>query len=275
MNATFDASKVVAAYHKAFKHMRQIPGFDHKLVLRAEIGSILKTWAGRTKVAKPEQAEWRARYRAGKRAFGDVGSINSNPYGISVNTGLRGGFPGEVWYRHPMSGKFQQAGVIDDSGGFRASWIHWKTPVWNKIHDGMKIYALHLRDQLQIAPKTIGFSRQSIIQIADALNIDLNQVKGQGVSAAGITKARAAIASSGRSYRNGYGNQEGTHERFFIRMTNRLPYGIKSGMDRTLKGVISGRAKFIQTAYAKGAFNSVRGVAKSFPNVFRSLNLSA
>ncbi len=274
MNARFDASGAVAAYTQAFRKMRQLPGFDQRLVLRAEGGSILKQWAGRTKVGTPEQADYRARYRAGKMAFGAVSHIDRNPYRISVNTGLRGGEVGWVWYKHPGGG-FIPAGVISDNGTILPNHIHFKPDVWSKVVEGMERYADSLAGLLPNARKSIGMARQSVIQIADQLGIDLNSVKGQGISSAGITKARAAIASTGKTYQNGYGSEGGDDVRYHIRLLNNLPFGVRSGMDRILIGVLSGRAKFIETAYKKGAFDSMRSVSRAFPNVFKTLNLSA
>jgi hypothetical protein len=259
----------MANYGRALRMLRTLPGFSHKQILRAECGSILKAWAGRTKVSTEEEALWRARFRAGKRAFGDVSSIDRNPYGISVNTGLRGGYPGEVWYRHPVSKKFQQAGVINDHGGFTPAWIHWKSAAWSGILEGSERYATELKGQLILAPKTVGFARQSVVQIADDLGIDLNKVNGGGINAKGLAKARAAIASNGRAYKNGSGTQSGDEQRFLIRLTNNLPFAIKAKMDRDILGIMRGRAKFIETAYRKGAMRSAGRVAKSFPNLCR------
>jgi hypothetical protein len=267
-----DASAAVAAWTKAFQRLRELPGFDHRKVLIAEAGSILKTWAGRTKVATKEQADFRARYRAGKAAFGNVSGISGNPYRISVNTGARGGFPGEVWYRHRMSGKFQQAGVIDDSGRFTPAWIHWKSAAWQGIREGSERYGQELARALPFARKSIGLAQQSIVQIADDLGIDLAAVKGTGISAARVGVARGAVASTGKRFKNGTGLKSGDGSRFEVVFRNHLPFCVKSGMDRTLRGVIAGRAKFIETAYRKGAMDSARNAAKSFPNVIRVIS---
>ncbi len=269
MKVTLDGKDAAAAYSKAFRHLTTLPGFEPRAVLRAEAGSILKRWAGRTKVTTLKQVNERARYRAGKRAFGDVGSIDANPYKISINTGVKGGHPGEVWYRHPRSKRFQQAGIINDRGMFGPAQIHWKTYVWNNILEGAQLYGQHLKTQLLLGPKTIGFSRQAVIQIADSLNIDLNSVKGGGISAAGIAKARTAISSGGKSYKNGTGYEGGDKVKTYVQLLSTLPYGMAIGMDRDLMSVLLNRAKFIETAYAKGAFDSLKKAEKLFPNILK------
>lgn len=269
MKVTLDARQAVAAYTKAFRHLTTLPGFDPKAVLRAEAGSILKKWAGVTKVGTVQEANARARFRAGKRAFGDVGSIDANPYKISVNTGVKGGHPGEVWYRHPVSRKFQQAGIINDRGMFGPAHIHWKKYVWNDIQAGALAYGRELKTQLELAPKTIGFSRQAVVQIADALSIDLTKVQGQGISAAGIAKARAAVSSGGKSYKNGHGFEGGDRTRCYVQLLSTLPYGIKINMDTQLAVIVNNRAKFIETAYRKGAGESLAKAARAFPNILK------
>lgn len=291
MNVTFDARKAVYAYTQAFQKLRRLEGFHHRDTLRAEAGSILKKWAGVTKVATQKQADYRARYRAGKRAFGNVQSIDKNPYRISVNTGLRGGEVGAVWYKTrggfdsdqraarkkrglAANGVFRLAGFVTDGGGFRPAGVRWKRDDWNKIASGAELYAMNLREQLSIGRESIGFARQSVVQIADQLGIDLLTVKGQGISAAGIKKARTAMASSGKFYTNGSGTQGGNETRFYVRLFTHLPFSDKIGMDRSLVGVLQGRAKFIETAYKKGAFDSMKSAARSFPNLINTSRLN-
>jgi hypothetical protein len=270
MKVRIDGAEAMAMYAAAFKRMRALPGFEMSKILRAETGTILKAWAGKTKVVTSAQVvEYRARYRAGKRAFGDVGSIDKNPYGISVNTGLRGGYPGEVWYRHPDSMKFQQAGVIRDNGTYVRPWTHFRDKAWERIQSGAELYAMNLVTQLKIGKESVGFARQSVVQIAEQLNIDLTMVPGAGISAAGIRKARKAIASNGRHYQNGIGTQGGDEVKFHVECMTRLPFGGKIGMDRELAGVIYRRARYIETSFRKGAMDSVKTAARAFPNVFR------
>src|SRR5690606_7898240 len=127
---------------------------------------------------------------------------------------------------------------------------------------GTAAYGAALKVMLPRALQSVGLSRQSVVQIADALGIDLTAVKGQGISPAGIAKARAAIASNGRSYRNGTGVQAGDPIRYHVTLINRLPYGRRTGMDRTLAFVVAGRAKHIEIAYRKGAFGSMATVRR-------------
>jgi hypothetical protein len=204
MKVTMDGTRAAVAYRQAFHRLRELPGFDHRTVLRAEAGSILKRWAGLTKAAKVGNVERHIKYLAWKNK----------------------------WSREEM------------------------------------------QTELARGVKSIGLARQSVIQIADDLRIDLASVAGTGISSAAVGRARSAIASSGNTFKNGTGTQVGDTARAYIQLTNRLPYGVKTGMKSDLARVLSGRAKFIQRAYKKGAFDSMRTAVRAFPNIFNTSGLS-
>jgi hypothetical protein len=283
MRMSMDGTKVAIAYKNAFAHLHKLPGYDPKAVLRAEAGSILKQWAGRTKVGTEAQATWRARYRAGKRAFGDVGGVDKNQYGISVNTGLKGGIPGLVWFRtrkttrNEMEHRWQDVGIIRDNGQIGTlKNRHYAPEDWSRIIAGMEAYADSLAATLPFAKQSVGMARQAVIQIAHDLDIDLDEVKGTGISAAGIRKAENAKSSTNRKYKNGVGSQGGSSWfRAFVKLDCRFPRGSRIGMDSVLKGVLSGRAKYIMRSYKKGAFDSIAKSARAFPNVFREIRLAS
>lgn len=266
MRATLDASRVGPAYTAAFQHLRTLPGFSQKNLLRAEMGSVLKAWAGDTQVATADQIERRTRARVA-HALG-LSKADANPARATVNNGARGGFRGEVWVRTRRK-KFQQAGRITETGAFIPAWKHWTAQDWGAINYAGTEYAARLRARRADAQNSLGLARQSVIQIADNLGIDLNEVAGGRLSAIGIAKARAAIASSGKSFQNGLGYQMGDEVKFAIEGLTRLPYGLKIGMDQGALRAVNGRAQFIQTAYKKGAFDSMKKAAASFPNVFK------
>lgn len=267
MKVTLDARAAVDNYQRAFRELRRLTGFDHREVLRAEAGVILKTWAGRTKVASPKTAELFARYRAGKRAFG-LTQAGKNMYGISVNTGRRDGAPGMVWFRTARK-KWQTPASIYSSGHISQNNLHFKDDDWARIEAGMVAYSNELKKILPASAKAVGLARQSVIQIADGLGIDLAQVKGGGnLSAAGIAKARAAIASNGHQYANGTGSEGGDNTTAYIQLFNSYPLNTKIGMDHILLGIIAGRAGYINKSYAKGAFDSIKNTAKAFPNLY-------
>lgn len=273
LKASLDASQVMADYSQALRRLAQLTGMDQRQVLLAEAGAILKTWAGRTKVAKTEDADRRTRIAV----IGPRGlelSKASEPGDVSVNMGVRGSF-GRVWVRSPYkrhhdakagTRPYRLAGVIDaKSLSFRPMNYHWKTGTWVDITEAVADVTSKLRSKIPKGRRATGLARQSVIQIADRLGIDLNAVKGGGISAAGIAKARKALATTGIQYQNGTGNSEGDGIKSTVTLINNLPSGVKQGMDRTLLGIINGRQKFFQQSYAKGAFDTMTRTARAYP----------
>lgn len=260
---------VLAATSATFRRLAQLTGFDHRTVLLGEAGVILKTWAGRTKVSTIGQAERRGRARA---LYSITYKGRASPvFGyLTVNSGVRGGIPGDMWYRTKRN-KFQMAGIMNlKGGGFKWSNLHFPDVDWPHMQAAAQKATGEIKRRIPLARQSVGLSRQSVVQIADSLGIDLLRVQGGGnLSGAGIAKARAALASTGKAYRNGSGRFGGSEVRTYVDLINNLPYGRRLGMDRTLLGVLAGRAKFFERSYAKGAFNSQATAIRAYPNLFR------
>lgn len=273
MNVKLDPTNAVRAYSSAFRKMRELPGFDQAALLRSEAGVILKTWASRTKVTTVLQVERRTMASVGKN-MGIAKAGGENPYGITINNGKRRGYAGRIWFR-TESGKFQNAGLIGPDGSYTTSFFHFRNRDWQRINSGAMAYASQLRAR---TPKTIasrGLAIQSIIQIADALKIDLAGVQGGGsLSASKIALGRGAIASNGRFFQNGIGQSGNEGTKSFVNMFTRLPYGAKIGMDAELARILAGRAKYIELKYKLGAFNSIKNSAAAFPNLFNTAGLN-
>lgn len=256
-----DVSQVMGKFSQALRGMEQLTGFDQRAILRAEAGSILKTWAGRTKVATMAQVERRER----KRAIRELGYTRAFDKGdVTVNAGWRPAPFGRVWVKVSNGRKFALARGPKFSPGPNRFGKTWEAD----IRDAEQDVQAALANRLPKARRAAGLARQSVVQIADGLGIDLLKVPGGGVSTAGLTKARAAMASSGRAYRNGSGFSGGDNIRPYIMLLNGLPYGRRMGMDRTLIGIMAGRAKYFQRSYAAGAFRSMERMAKAYPGLF-------
>lgn len=263
----------MADYSQALRRLASLTGLNQRAVLMGEAGIILKTWAGRVKVVTQEQADkntWL--HILGEEGLGVTRA--PKPGDVSVNAGIRGGNFGRVWVRskeprhRDARGKpYRLAGVISEYGqNFRPMNFHWKNQTWSDIQEIVESIAIQARRKLVKGRKAIGLARQSVVQIADALGIDLLKVKGGGtLSAAGIAKARAAIAVTGRAYKNGLGSALGDDEKAVVTLINNLPFGVKIGMDRQLLGIINGRKKFFQQSYAKGAFDTMTRTARAYP----------
>ncbi len=263
-----DASAASRAYADAFRKLAEFSGFKPKVVLRAESGSFLKAWAGETKVATDKIVERRARARV-LYSITNGGRASASAGYLTINSGMRGGEPGQMWHR-TKRGKYQNAGIMDlRHGGYRWSNIHFPNDDWPEMVNAVHKVGDGLRLLVPRAIRSVGLARQSVVQIADSLGIDLTAVAGGRISAAGIAKARAAMAANGRAYQNGVGYLSGGDVKAYAQMVNRLPYNTKIGMDMTANSVLAKRSKFIETAWKKGVFDSHAQVARSFPNLLR------
>ena len=272
-----DNTKATGAYAEAFRRLVRMSGFDHRNVLKAEAGSILKAWAGRTKVRTQAKTDHASRLHAVK----SLGYTQAADRGdVTVNAGFRPAPFGRVWIKVRNTGG-KKMFVLALGANFTApsgsavfnmfgtnpspNTYKWIANVLDAVED----VQAKLQPSIEKGRRSAALARQSVVQIADSLGIDLARVNGGGLNAAGLIKARAALATTGVSHRNGSSAQGGNEVKAYVDLINRLPYGTKTGMDRVLAGVVIGRAKFIERAYAKGAFDNQKNLLTSFPNLFK------
>lgn len=181
MIRVINGQEVTAKLSAALKDIARITGFSEKQVTLGEAGAILKTWAGRTKVAGPQVIEYRAR----KRALHDLDfTKKSGPGGITINTGTRGAV-GRMWVEtQGKRGKpWKIAGKLDmQSFGFAPANFHWKKGTWIDIQEAAQTAASGIKRENAKGQASAGLARQSVIQIADAAGIDLARIPGGGIS---------------------------------------------------------------------------------------------
>lgn len=275
---TVPASEI-AKLSRAFHAIARSARVTGEAVLRGEAGIILKACAGRTKVATQAKADLRSARRVlGKSGLDLTGAAGTKPGDITVNAGERGPF-GRVWVKTRSTrelvdrdtgklgrGRFRLAGQISKGNfTFKPTRYHWKKGTWIDIVEAASDVASQMRKAIPAGRRAIGLARQSWVQIADSLGIRLETVRGGGnLSAAGLAKARAAIAANGRRYANGLSRQE-RGARATLTLINRYPGGRKMGMDRTLAGVLIGRARFFQQNLRRGVFSSIAHTARAYP----------
>jgi hypothetical protein len=233
-----------------------------------ESAIMLRRWAGATKVANAERVVFEARSRAGKRAQQNA-AASLAAMKLTVNTGKRKGTPGRVWVR-TRNRKWQDAGDIVGDAHFVPSWIHYADAVWKDLLDHASDYAKTIEKMKPRALRSIALARQSIVQIADQLGVTMESAKGGGIDAAGIAKARQAIASDGRYYQNGRGIRDQDQNSFFVELINGYPRIKKMQMDVVFEGIIRDRTAESRRALETNAFASAQKTARTFPYV--SLN---
>jgi len=256
-----DATAASQAYARAFRHLAQLPGFDERTILRSEVGIFLKTWAGETKVATQAKTDTRSRLALLRRLELTGG------HGVTVNAGVKGAF-GAVHLR-TSTGKWRRTHdpVFRPVAGMTGKKDHYWDHDWWLLRDAIAQVKTGLPAALQAGRGAVGLNRQSVVQIADSLHIDLGSVAGGRLSGQGLAKARAALASNGRAYRNGIGTLTGDQVRAYAQLVNTLPYNTKIGMDRTAANILQRRASYIVRAHRLGVFESAAGVARAFPNL--------
>lgn len=264
MSATFQLD--TSGFRRAIGGLLQFTGKDLRTVIRAEAGSILKACAGDTKVSTQAVAERRAAARA-LYSITHKGRASANSGFMTVNSGARGGTPGWMWHR-TGSGKFQTAGLMNvKSGSYRWANMHFKDSDWQGMSAAAGLASAALRKLVPLARKSVALARQSWVQIADAVGIRLESVPGGRISAAGIAKARAAIASTGVAYTNGTAREYADNKAFVLELINGLPYGRKIQLDRILVANINARARFFEQNLARGVFDRLKSIARAYPGL--------
>ena len=161
----------------------------------------------------------------------------------------------------------QIAGDVADSGAYFPAWIHFAGYDWEKIKAGTAKFGAELAKRLPAGLRAIGLARQSVVQSADSLGINLEQVQAGAISGSDIAKARSAVPSSGVRYQNGTGKQTKGLGQFTIEVTNSYPYNAKMKMDVALSGVISSRVGFYERNITRGVFQNLQAVEKAYPYV--------
>lgn len=246
-------------------------GTSAELWANAEMGIVLKTWAGLTKVRKPRELATSALlrvYRMARRVAGMENLKNKGRVGpgqAGINLGIRTGNFGKVYYRTRKAGlAMGNRGLQDVYGPNFSGGKHIAPRDWGAVSTLVSVFRTEYRFAIKAAQGAGGLSRQAIIQIADSLGIRLEAVKGSRLSDAGIAKARRAMPSNGRTYRNGTGvRKRGVAG--YVEAILRYPRAHAIGMDVTLTQVIRGRLAYFQRNLEEGVFLSAKSAARAYP----------
>lgn len=245
-------------------------GVSATQVLMGFAGVVLKACAGQTKVATADQADKRARLRylrdqqlTGRSVLMPVtvtaGAKKGTEYGrvfLRTSTGR--------WRRTHEAGFRPVEGML--GVGRKKPGDHYPDHDWLLLRSTIATVRRGIAPARAAGRKTIGLARQSWVQIADTLGIRLEDVRGGGtLSAAGIAKARAAIASNGQLYANGLGAIERAQYETIITLTNRYPAGRRIGMDRTLQSVLTGQVRYFEKNLEMGVFNTIANTIRAYP----------
>jgi len=235
---------------------------------RGASGVILKDWTANISVADPKRIDDRARGRTNK----DLGitrtqnpSFGSNPYQVSINTGGRKGKPEVVWTRNPKTKKWLFVGMVN-GGTFTPAHKHWKDATWALMSAGASKFASIAPEMIKRGHSAAGLARQSVIQIADVLGIALESVRGgAGLSSDAIGKARAAVASDGKTYQNGTASYTKTATSFQIEMVDRYSRNKEAKVAEALDIALALQTVAFKRNAEQKVFESVEKTVKAYP----------
>ncbi|MFA5262358.1 MAG: hypothetical protein WC378_00935 [Opitutaceae bacterium] len=271
---------------KALAASGAIVGSDPvRTAIRSEVGSILKTCAGRTKVSTEPVVTSRERVRTLWSL--ELTSTQNSPVSITAGAKVDSSY-GRVWRRlgSHSSGRADKSFDTDrhssgadgwkqlqqtHAAGFAPLWLHFKDGDWIDIQEAIAAFKSDSQRRVPRALKSIGIARQSWVQIADSLGIDLESVPGGGASPAAIAKARAAIGPKGQTYQNGMSSEVGAAQSYLVTLINGFPKIQQHGLDSILVGAINGRVKFYEKNVSLGVFDSIEKILNAYPGI---LNVS-
>lgn len=243
-------------------------GGDLRDVVRAEVGSILKTCLGKTRMAKTSDINVGASKRASRDAVRD--GFGQSSYDTSVKRGQayitygnkNKSRAGTVWFRGQSPAGAANFIYLGKDGNANRIGQRFQARAIAAASMYASLYKKYNKDGLL----SRALARNSWVQIADAAGIRLEDVRGGGATPSAIAKARLARPSNGKVYRNGDAFEIQDVDRYALTILNTLPYAISIGMDKTLQRVIAGRVKQFERLIEKGYINSAASVAQQYPN---------
>lgn len=269
---TFDPAEL-DKLPRAFRTIAKAARVSGENVLQGMAGVILKTCAGATPVATQAKSKIRAQTQL-IRDLGLTGGKKSGVFDIvTINAGAKAAF-GRVFLR-TTTGRWRRthdanftpvAGM--PSTGRKKRGDHYSEYEWGVLKSALQAVRAQVGAARAAGVKTIGLARQSWIQIADALGIRLETVRGGGrLSSSAIAKARGAMSYRGRKFINGLATRARNQAGTMLTLINRYPGGRKEGLglDRIINGALLGQARYFDQNLRRGVFSSVAKTAKAYP----------
>lgn len=261
------APQELRKFHDAGRAIAQAANVGLEDWARGAAGVVLRDWTSNVPLVNPKRIDDRARGRVNLElgiSRKQNQSFSGNPYQITVNTGGRKGRPEIVWTRNEKTKKWQIAGTAS-GGAFVPANRHWTDAMWAKISAGASKFAGLAPEFITRGHSAAGLARQSVIQIADALGIALETVKGGRLGAEGIAQARSAVASNGKTYQNGTGTYRKTDTSFEIEMVDRYSRNKEAKVAEALELAVATQVVQFKTNMINGVFASVAKTVKAYP----------
>lgn len=259
---------MIRGFESSLSSLGQMPNTDR--ILRTLIRRILEGCIRRTKMAIAKFI--RAKFKA------KGNSARLPGVAMSVNSGIRGGMEGRVWYGEDPSISTsvtpkQRAALQRRAKRGGKVW----TIMENAVHPGAgmlrRFQALdsfrqadikgRIRGLLDAALRARGLARNSWLQIAQKLGITLNSVVGG-------QQVAAARPSSGASYQpgNGSARYEGPKQLYY-ELANSYPFRhFKIDGAQILSWAIQGEMGYFRNNLKHGVFADLQAIAKKYKGIF-------
>ncbi len=248
----------LAKFGQAGRAISAAVGVGFEMWAMGEAAVVCKQWAGHIPEAMPDAARLRSRGRARNKA--GVGSLDK--FSVTANTGRFGGQIGLLWFR-TRRGKFIKAGEVSDSGAVSQPRRRFTESDWTKVVSAQSAFSALLPKAIEAGQRAIGLARQSVLQIADSLGLNLETAAGGG--GADFSRARAARASDGREYINGFGYKFGQGDKFTVTLVDIYPYIQEAGIDQALELVVAQRMAYHEVNLALALKKDLRAVEQAYP----------
>lgn len=258
---------MVRDFESSLSKLGQMPNTDR--ILRTFIQRIIEGGIRRTKMATAKFI--RARFKA------KGNSARAPGIAMSINSGVRGGLSGRVWYGEDpatsstVTAKQREALRRRAKRGGKV----W-TIMEDAIHPGAgmlrRFQALdafrqadikgRIRGLMEAALNARGLARNSWLQIAQKLGITLSSIPG----GAQVARARP---SSGASYQPGNGSRYEGPGQLYYEITNSYPFRhFKIDGRQILSWAIQGEMGYFRNNLKHGVFNDLAAIAKKYRGIF-------
>jgi len=240
-------------FRKAVADLARISGVTYEEALKEQTRLVMQAAMRGTPAAKV------AAIRRSVAAQGKWHTVDENGAVLSENTGSRGGEAGQQWLFWPeRSARAKGPSKQRRTGGDGGMFVYLPN---SRLSPAMKGAAAALqaklaalapkqREAMARAVKARGLAKQSWLQSARAVGIELRDVPGYVVG---------ALASSGTAYQNGTGRRVTQGDALFYELENKYPALLGAIGRKTRRGRPAGMDGFriLQSAIASrvSAFN--------------------
>jgi hypothetical protein len=259
---------MIRGFETSLSSLGQMPNTDR--ILRTLIQRILEGCIRRTKMALAKFI--RAKFKA------KGNSARLPGIAMSINSGIRGGTEGRVWYGEDPSvstsvTEKQRAALQRKAKRGGKVWVIME----NAVHPGAgmlrRFQALdafrqadvkgRIRGLLDAALRARGLARNSWLQIGQKLGISLSTV-------AGGAQVGAARPSSGASYQpaNGSARHQGPSQLYYD-LANSYPFSrFKINGASILSFAIQGEMGYFRNNMKHAVFSDLQSIAKKYKGIF-------